>query len=70
MAVLSCVPDIQAHPFDAATSHDALSAVFVPKTANTLESRIAELENALFREFFEAQCRHNLIPTSCWPHEK
>ena len=34
------------------------------------ESSIAKWENPLSREFLEALCRYNLIPTSCWPHEK
>ena len=74
MFVLSCVALVAMramHPvFDAATRHDARQAVYVPKTTKTQGSSITKLEKPLFREFLEAICRYNLIPTSCCPNEK
>ena len=53
------------HPvYDAATCNDARAAVFVPNTTKTPGSSIADLANPLFREFHEALCQYNLIPTS------
>ena len=59
------------HPvFNTATSHEARSAVFVQKTTKTPGSscsRIVKWENPLFRDFFEAPCQYNLIPTFVAP---
>ena len=53
------------HPvYDAATCNDARAAVLVPNTTKTPGSSIADLANPLFREFHEALCQYNLIPTS------
>ena len=53
--------------YDAATGNDARPAVFVPNTTKTPGSSIADLANPLFREFHEALCQYNLIPTSSLP---